>query len=211
MRCRIGTIALTLLVRLVLAAPVTATTIGTGDILVSNWASDGIDRFVNGQRASTSLPYPNIQRGYLAQDSAFALWGAMALRWTVPMWAAILAGAILGGGSRGFAWKQAMPSLEETRLRVEIRYWISSGETARDNFIHELGLLRLGHHNAQIATHRARQIEQWRERLGAAIAQQTVLSVAETTAFVMSTRGDRISDSIGALQVLLRDWRSFKR
>ncbi len=127
------------------------------------------------------------------------------------LWAAILAGAILGGGSRGFAWKQAMPSLEETRLRVEIRYWISSGETARDNFIHELGLLRLGHHNAQIATHRARQIEQWRERLGAAIAQQTVLSVAETTAFVMSTRGDRISDSIGALQVLLRDWRSFMR
>jgi len=74
-----------------------------------------------------------------------------------------------------------------------------------------LGLLRLGHHNAQIATHRARQIEQWRERLGAAIAQQTVLSVAETTAFLMSTRGDRISDSIGALQVLLRDWRSFMR
>ena len=209
MRCPIGTIALTLLVRLVLAAPVTATTIGTGDILVSNWASDGIDRFVNGQCAA--LPYPNIQHGYLAQDSAFALWGAMALRWTVPMWAAILAGAILGGGSRGFAWKQAMPSLEETRLRVELRYWISSGETARDNFIHELGLLRLGHHNAQIATHRARQIEQWRERLGAAIAQQTVLSVAETTAFVMSTRGDRISDSIGALQVLLRDWRSFMR
>src|SRR5437667_9839310 len=82
MRCPIGTIALTLLVRLVLAAPVTATTIGTGDILVSNWASDGIDRFVNGQCAA--LPYPNIQHGYLAQDRAFALWGAMALRWPFP-------------------------------------------------------------------------------------------------------------------------------
>src|SRR5436309_8309286 len=144
-------------------------------------------------------------------NSAFARWGAMALRWTVPMWAAILAGAILGGASGAFAWKQTMPSLEETRLRVELRYWISSGETARDNFIHELGLLRLGHHNAQIATHRARQIEQWRERLGAAIARQTVLRVEETTAFVMSTTGNRISDSIRALKVLLRDWRSFKR
>ena len=68
----------------------------------------------------------------------------------------------------------------------------------------------LRHHNAHIFEYRLRQIEQWRERLGAVIAAQEVLNVDDTTAFVLTTEGDRISGSIIALKALLRDWRSFK-
>jgi hypothetical protein len=142
--------------------------------------------------------------------AAFTLWGAIAMRWNTPLLAAILAGALLGGASGAVAFKQLIPSEAETQLRADIRGFISSGEAIRDNWLTDARALMQGSHNSHIVLYRESEIERWRERLQRMIAEQKVLNVDDTTAYVTTTEGDRISGSITALKALLRDWRTFK-
>ena len=142
--------------------------------------------------------------------AAFTVWGAIGMRWNMPLYVAILAGALFGGASGAVAFKQLMPSDAETKLRADIREFISTGESIRDNWLTDARALMQGSQNSHIVLYREVEIERWRERLQRMIAQQKVLNVDDTNAFVTTTEGDRISGSITALKALLRDWRTFK-